>query len=109
MMRMPCWWKNSFTSRLRPAPPERQKRSLPPVRLASFALRAAGVGSDIEATASFSQMLGTLISTLGRTSGSFAIIVAGSARYVRNPRVLPRQASPKPKMWLIGNHRRSTG
>ena len=28
--------------------------------------------------------------------------------YVVKPRVLPRHASPKPKMWLMGSHRRST-
>src|SRR5947208_1392863 len=107
MIKSPHSQKSSFTSRLSPAPPERQKRNFPPVSSASFAPRASFVLSVAAAVASFSHNDGTLMKIDGRTFGSSATTTRGSHRYVVKPSVLPRQASPKPKIWLIGSHKRS--
>ena len=74
----------------------------------SFAFFRSGVGSIMATIASFSHTLGTLMNTVGRTSGSLTPTFFGSQRYVVKPSVLPRHASPKPKMWLIGSQSRST-
>ena len=108
MMSSPQRWKNSFTSRFSPAPPDRQNLSFPPVMASRRAFWAASPGTDWAATASFSQMTGTLMKTDGDVSGSLPITESGSVMYDVKPSVLPRQASPKPKMWLMGSQSRST-
>src|SRR5437762_2851515 len=92
MISMPSAWNFSFTSRLRPAPPERQNVSRPPVASRSFCPDAA----------SFSHSEGTLMNTLGLTSVSTFSELARRAERLR--------ARPRHELLLdLGDRRAGTG